>query len=268
MSIRTFGFVFLIYAASAVAGFGAPQLQFSSVVSPDDSEARHSLPDAITTAPEDGKRPYLIRLKPGKYQGQLIVPRSKSRIELVGETAEKTIITYGLNQYGSPKSGGQPIFNNASTVVLGDDFRAENVTFENSFGDHGQALALRVDGDRAIFKSCRFLGWQDTMLLKKGRQYFANCYIEGRVDFIYGAATAVFDRCEIHSKNGGYVTAANTPQDQPFGFVFLNCKLTGDPQPWIGPQNALAVPKQKNSPPMAYLGCSVASVCQRHIREL
>src|SRR5208282_997936 len=68
--------------------------------------------------------------------------------------------------------------------------------------------------------------------VNNGRQYFHNDYIAGRVDFIYGSGTAVFDHCEIHSKNGGHVTAASTPQDHPFGFVFLHCKLTGDAAPW------------------------------------
>ena len=107
-------------------------------------------------------------------------------------------------------------------IVLGDDFRAENITFQNTSGDHGQALALRVDGDRASFKNCRMLGWQDTLMMNQGRQYFADCYIEGRVDFIYGSATGVFAKCEIKSKNGGHVTAASTPENQAFGFVFLS----------------------------------------------
>jgi len=98
---------------------------------------------------------------------------------------------------------------------------------------------LRVDGDRAVFNHCRMLGWQDTVRLNQARQYLTNCYIEGRVDFIYGSATAVFDHCEIHSKNGGFVTAANTPRDKPYGFVFLDCKLTGDSTPWINPTNTV-----------------------------
>lgn len=73
----------------------------------------------------------------------------------------------------------------------------------------------------------------------------------GRVDFIYGSATAVFDHCEIHSRNGGHITAASTPPDQPYGFVFLHCKLTGDPQPWVSPAGTPASPSRQ---PMADLG--------------
>ena len=218
------------------------------------AQTRHSLQDSIDAVPDGNTKPCRILLNPGKYEGHVIVPKNKTNLESVGESTEKTIITSALNQYAASKPGGQPLFNNASFVVLADDFRAENITFENSLGDRGQALAMRVDGDRAVFKHCRLLGWQDTLLLKRGRQYFQDCYIEGRVDFIYGGATTIFDHCEIHSKNGGYVTAANTPQNQPYGFVFLNCKLTGDPRPWSGSQDVRTLSKAKSKPPLAYLG--------------
>ncbi len=86
-----------------------------------------------------------------------------------------------------------------------------------------------MDGDRAAFRNCRFLGWQDTILLNRGRQYFENCYIAGHVDFIFGAATAWFEQCQINCLRNGYITAASTPAEQPFGFVFSHCKITGEP---------------------------------------
>jgi len=103
----------------------------------------------------------------------------------------------------------------------------ENVTVANSAGPVGQALALRVDGDRVVFRHCRFLGWQDTILVNRGRHYFADCYIEGHVDFIFGGATAYFERCHIHCLKDGYITAASTPQGQPHGFIFADCRITG-----------------------------------------
>jgi pectinesterase len=183
-------------------------------------------------------------IKPGTYPGQIIVPKTKTHIKFSGEEMENTILTYPLNVQETNAETIWP-YKGTGVIVLGDDFRAENLTFQNTSGDHGQALALRVDGDRAEFNHCRMLGWQDTLMLNNGRQYFTNCCIAGRVDFIYGSATAVFDRCEIRSRNGGHVTAANTPPDQPFGFVFMNCRLTGDPQPWINPQG-MAVNTNKN----------------------
>jgi pectinesterase len=224
---------------------------YDAVIYEDGSGTQTNLQDAIAAAPDNGTNTFSILIKPGTYQGQIIVPKSKRHLKFVGENAEDTIVTYSLNQNEAPSPDGRPIYNNAGTVVLGDDFHAENITFQNTSGDHGQALALRADGDREVFNHCRFLGWQDTLLVNNGRYYFTNCYAEGRVDFIYGSAAAVFDRCEIHSKNGGHITAANTPKDRPFGFVFMNCNLTGDPQPWISPEG---IPANTNSPPKADLG--------------
>ncbi len=86
------------------------------------------------------------------------------------------------------------------------------MTFENSAGPVGQALAINIYADRAIFLNCRFLGWQDTVMTNRNRQYFQDCYIAGHVDFIFGAATVYFKNCEIHCRDKGSITAASTPQ--------------------------------------------------------
>lgn len=171
-----------------------------------------------------------IYLKPGTYEGPFVIPKSKTAITLIGEDAKTTKLTYARNVYETIPPGIDKF--NPCLNVRGNNFAASRLTIENTSGDHGQALAVRVDGDRAAFRDCRMLGWQDTLMTNNGRQYYKNCYIEGRVDFIYGSGTAVFEQCQIHSKNGGYVTAANTPQNRKYGFVFLKCKLTGDETPW------------------------------------
>lgn len=202
-----------------------------AIVSADGSGTYTTIQQAIDAAPDEGTKRFVILVKPGRYEGPIFVPKSKRRLCLVGEDAPGTVVTYGLNiREPDPKSAKG--FQGTGVIVLASDFTAERITFENTSGDHGQALALRSDGDRQVFRHCRFLGWQDTLMINNGRHYFENCYVEGRVDFIYGSATALFDRCEIHSKNGGHITAASTPQDRPFGFVFLRCRLTGDPKPW------------------------------------
>ena len=109
-------------------------------------------------------------------------------------------------------------------------------------------------------------------MVNNGRHYFTNCFIAGRVDFIYGSATAVFDRCEIQSKNGGYITAASTPKEKEFGLVFLNCKLTGDPKPWNPPVGQTQFEKSdakaylgrpwRSTASVAFLNCEVGA----HIR--
>lgn len=224
--------------------------RFNAIVAAEVSATHTNLQAAIDAAPDNSTNLYRILIKPGAYEGQFLVPPGKRHIQLVGEDLANTVLTYPLNVYET-NAATRMRFKGTGVIVLGDEFSAENITFQNTSGDHGQAPALRVDGNRAVFRHCRMLGWQDTLRLDDGRDYFTNCYIAGRVDFIYGSATAVFDHCEIHSKNGGHVTAANTPAEKPFGFVFMNCKLTGDPQPWI---SARGTPVNTNSAPLADLG--------------
>ena len=199
------------------------------VVALDGSGNFKSVQEAIMSVPAaTADSPVIIRIKPGTYRELIYLQREKRFFRLIGEDATRTILTYNLNA-NIVGSDGKPIgtFRTPSTQIDADDFVAEKITFENSAGPVGQALAIRVDGDRAVFRNCRFLGWQDTILLNRGRQYFENCYIEGHVDFIFGAATAWFERCHIHSLRDGYITAASTPTDQSFGFVFSHCKITG-----------------------------------------
>jgi pectinesterase len=210
-----------------------------------------TLQEAIAAVPDNNEERTVIHIKPGTYRGPVIVPKSKPNVVFEGEDAGQCVITWNRN-VKDPIPEGSDNFN-PGVQVLSDNFRAEKVTIENTSGDHGQALALRLDGERAVLKNCRLLGWQDTLMINNGRDYFKDCYFEGRVDFIYGSATAVFDHCEIHSKNGGYVTAASTPKEHPFGIVFLNCKLTGDLKPWIDPTGA-TTPKPSKGVPMTYLG--------------
>ncbi|MBN1865961.1 hypothetical protein JW916_01595 [Candidatus Sumerlaeota bacterium] len=224
--------------------------QPDAVVSPDGGKAHTTVQAAVAAVPENLTLPFVILIKPGKYEGQIVVPKTKPNVRFVAEDPTNTVLTYALNvQEIDDKT--DPKYNGTGVVVLADGFRAENLTFENTSGDHGQALALRIDGDRAVLKNCRLLGWQDTLRVDEGRQYFRDCHIEGRVDFIYGSGTSVFDHCVIHSKNGGYVTAASTAEDR-VGFVFTHCKLTNDPEPWVDPAENIRVRLSK--PPQAYLG--------------
>lgn len=227
--------------------------RYDAIVANDVSAAYTNLQAAINAAPDNGTKPFRILIRRGIYQGQFVVPKEKGHLELIGEEVTNTVLTYGLNVRESDTNTDKR-FMGTGVIVLGGNFHAESITFQNTSGDHGQALALRVDGDREVFKHCRMLGWQDTLMINNARQYFTNCYVAGRVDFIYGSATAVFDHCEIHSKNGGHVTAANTPKDQQYGFVFLDCKLTGDSQPWIDPQGVAVNTNKDGSAPRADLG--------------
>ena len=142
----------------------APDDKFDAVVSADGSGTQTTLQAAIAAAPDHATGGYTILIKPGTYAGQIIVPASKSHLRLVGENAEETLLTFARN-VRELDPADDPHFKGTGVVVLADgDFRADNLTFQNTSGDHGQALALRADGDHARFSHCRMLGWQDTPL--------------------------------------------------------------------------------------------------------
>lgn len=200
-------------------------------VASDGSAQFKTVQAAIMSVPSGSNtNPVVIHIKPGTYKELIYIQREKRFFKLIGESPTDTILTFDLYA-GITNAEGKPIgtFKTPSTTIDADDFTAENITFENSAGPIGQALAIRVDGDRAAFRNCKFLGWQDTILLNRGRQYFENCYVAGHVDFIFGAATTWFEKCEIHALRDGYLTAASTPMDVPFGYIFSNCKITGEP---------------------------------------
>ena len=172
-----------------------------------------------------------IFVKDGVYEEKVKVHAWNPKISLIGESAEGTVITHG-DHFDAIDRGRNSTFFTYTLLVQANDFIARNLTVENTAGPVGQAVALHVEGDRAVFENCRLLGHQDTVFAsgEGSRQYFKNCYIEGTTDFIFGGATAVFEDCHIHAReSGSYITAASTPEGVPFGFVFIDCRLTAAP---------------------------------------
>ncbi len=217
---------------SAITSANAAAPHADAVVARDGTGQFTSVQEAISAAPmkTDPATPrWVILVKPGTYNERIYVQRERGNIHVIGEAPESTVITFNLHA-NLPGPDGKPIgtFRTPTVQIDGDGMIWENITIANSAGPVGQALALRADGDRLEFHHCRFLGWQDTILVNRGRHYFSDCYIEGHVDFIFGAATAYFDHCHIHVLRDGYITAASTPKDQPHGFIFADCKITGE----------------------------------------
>ena len=183
-----------------------------------------SIQSAIDKVPERNKTRCTIRIRAGRYEEQVRIPAAKPFIAFLGESAEKTVISFRIsNKDAGSTSAAYAVY------IGGHDFLAENITFENSFGTGSQAVAALVEADRAVFRNCRFLGWQDTLYAKNGRQYYKDSYIEGHVDYIFGQAAAIFENCRIHSKGDGYVTAPmRFASDEGSGLVFLNSTLTSE----------------------------------------
>lgn len=222
MKKSAFGHLILLIFLSAVFAEAA-----DLTVAQDGSGDVKTVSEAIGRVPENNKKRFTILIKKGVYTEQVRIPAGKPFITLRGESAETTKLRFDINNKRAGTTSAAYAF-----YVGGHDFHAENLTFENSFDfkpglSGSQAVAVLSEADRLIFKNCRFLGWQDTLYAKNGRQYFENCYIEGNVDFIFGQAAAVFESCVIHSKGDGYITAPmRFAADEPSGFVFIDSKLT------------------------------------------
>jgi len=236
------------------------------VVAKDNSGNFTTVQHAISAVPDGNSKWFIIYIKNGVYKEKLKIEAAKSFIHIIGESNKDTILTYDdcKNTAGSTASS-------ASVTIIANDFIADNITFENSFdyfnsnlGDR-QAVAALLRGDRQVFNNCRFLGNQDTLFLRIGRQYLKNCYIQGHIDFIFGNGTTVFDNCEIHSlyKQGTSITASSTFESTEFGFIFLNCNITGDVKykdsssvflgsPWH--ESAIKVPMKSNT---VYINCKL-----------
>jgi len=201
-------------------------------VASDGSRQFETVQAAVDAVPDFRDDETRILLREGRYEEKLVVPTSKTNVTLVGENPEGTVLTFD-DYSGKPNRFGEEMgtTESSSCFLFGDDFTARDLTFQNDAGRVGQAVACRVDGDRAVFENCRFLGNQDTLYThgRESRQYYRDCYVEGTVDFVFGWATAVFEDCEIVCKGeSGYVTAASTPAENDFGYVFDDCVVTHD----------------------------------------
>ena len=217
----------LLLLLSVVSVAWAQERQDTIVVSRDGTGNFRTLQEAIESARAFMEYTVTIYVKNGVYKEKVIVPSWVENIDIIGEDRDKTIITYddhaNINKMGT--------FRTYTVKVEGSDITFKNLTIENNAAQLGQAVALHTEGDRLKFINCRILGNQDTIYTgaKFTRLYFKDCYIDGTTDFIFGPSTALFEDCIIHSKRNSYVTAASTPKEAKYGYVFKHCKLTAEP---------------------------------------
>ena len=220
----------------AVAFIALPVSAETLHVSHDTGAQYQTVQAAVDALPDAGGD---IEIAPGTYREKLVVARNGVHLKGTGAKPEDTVLVYGDS---SLTAGGT--FKSFSVNAAGDDFHADNLTIQNDYwlnpdNKPSQAVALALNGDRAVLTHVRLLGHQDTLYANKGpggrmaRQYFADCYVEGHVDFIFGNAKAYFKDCEIHglAHNSVMYTAQskNSPSEDS-AYVFEHCTLTADPQ--------------------------------------
>lgn len=238
--------------------------KYDLVVAKDGSGDFMTIQEAINAVPDYNSKELRILVAPGIYHEKVVVPESKSHVTLVARTEGEAIISY--DDYASRLSTvtGRNVGTSGSSTIFiyAPYFEADGIVFENTASREswkeegrgvGQAVAALVAGDFAVFRRCKFLGHQDTLYAygcksdprtkaaqeaaktqripenMQSHQYYEDCYIEGTVDYIFGWAIAYFNRCELHSLGGGYITAAATPEGQSYGYVFNECHITAEP---------------------------------------
>jgi len=200
---------------------------FNMTVAKDGSGDFTSIQEAINAAKGFPNKRVTIKIKNGIYNEKVEVYEWNNRLSLIGENRTKTIITYD-DYFDQLNLGRNSTFHTPTLLVQGNDFFAKNLTIKNTAGEVGQAVALAAHANRVKIENCTITGNQDTLYTtgEGFKQYFKDCYIEGTTDFIFGQATVLFENCTIHSKTNSYITAASTPKDVEYGYVFKNCQLT------------------------------------------
>lgn len=202
------------------------QYKYVFTVAKDGTGDYYNIQDAIDAMRVYPLAPITLYIKNGTYREKIDLPPTNTDITFIGENVDSTIIVY--DDYSG--KGRHTTFTSYTVKVSGNRFRAANISFVNSAGPVGQALALYVDADKAVFTNCKFLGNQDTIFSggETSNQLFDHCFIEGTTDFIFGPGTAVFSHCTIRAKSNSFITAASTTRGKKHGFVFLNCTITAD----------------------------------------
>nr|DAD23307.1 TPA_asm: hypothetical protein HUJ06_024770 [Nelumbo nucifera] len=204
------------------------EIQPDVVVAKDGSGNFRTVQEAVASAPDDGKSRYVIYVKKGTYKENVEIGKRKKNVMLAGDGMNSTIITGSLNV-----DDGLTTFNSATVAAVGDGFIAQDICFQNTAGPQKhQAVALRVGADQSVINRCRIDAYQNTLYAHSLRQFYRDCYITGTVDFIFGNAAVVFQKCKLIARKPmtaqkNMVTAQDRiDPNQNTGTSIQNCDIT------------------------------------------
>ncbi|KAK9101655.1 hypothetical protein Scep_025085 [Stephania cephalantha] len=215
----------------------APTVTADVTVAADGSGNFKTIAAAVAAAPEKSSKRYVIKIKAGVYRENVEVPKKKTFLMFVGDGRRNTIVTGSRNV-----KDGSTTFHSATVAVVGNNFLARDITFENTAGpSKHQAVALRVGSDLSAFYRCDILAYQDTLYVHSLRQFFTECLVVGTVDFIFGNAAVVLQNCDLHGRrpNSGqrnmFTAQGRTDPNQNTGIVIQKCRIgaTSDLAPVI-----------------------------------
>ncbi|WP_030263766.1 pectinesterase family protein [Streptomyces violens] len=197
---------------------------------------------AVDAVPTGNDGAVTLAVAPGTYREQVRIPATKPNLTLLGTGDDRadTVIVYDTpNEYGG--SSGS-----ATVLIAARDVTVRHLTVINDFDEAAhdlnseQALAMKTTGDRIVFEDTAFKGNQDTLMTDSpkldtvSRVYLRDSYIEGDVDFVYGRATTVIENSLIKAlsrgsnSNNGYITAASTWKNNPYGFLVTGSRIISD----------------------------------------
>ncbi|MBN1127825.1 MAG: hypothetical protein JXA71_02490, partial [Chitinispirillaceae bacterium] len=203
------------------------QIKYDMTVAKDGSGSHSTVQAAFNAVPKNSATRTVIYIKNGSYKEKLTLETDRKNVTVIGQSRDNVKLTW--DDYSGKVVNGETIGTSTSrsTYIKAEGFCAVNLSFENSAGPVGQALAIYIGGDKAIFYNCKFLGRQDTYYAGNCRQFIRNCYIEGTTDFMFGPSTTWFDSCQIYSYGGTAITAASTEQYVTYGYVYRYCTISG-----------------------------------------
>uniref|UniRef100_A0A7N0U602 Pectinesterase n=1 Tax=Kalanchoe fedtschenkoi TaxID=63787 RepID=A0A7N0U602_KALFE len=208
------------------------QLKPNVVVAKDGSGDYKTLSDAVHHIPKKSNKTFVIYVKEGIYEEQVIFNSSLTNVFLYGDGPTKTKITGSLNY-----ADGITTSKTATVIVLGDFFTARDIGFENSAGpEKHQAVALRVQSDFSVFQNCRMDGYQDTLYTHTKRQYYRDCVVTGTIDFVFGDSPVLFQNCTfmVRKPNDNQFNAVTAQgrkeRRQPSGIVIQGSRIIADPE--------------------------------------
>ena len=230
------------------------QVKYDMTVAQDGSGNYTTVQAAFNAVGANKTTRTVIYIKNGTYKENLTLDAARGNVTIIGQSRDNVKLTY--DNYSGKVVNGDTLSTSTSSsaYIKSDGFCAIDISFENSSGPVGQAVAVYITGDKAIFYNCRFLGRQDTWYADRCRQFIRNCYIEGTTDFMFGPSTAWFDSCQIYSYGGTALTAASTEQYVTYGYVFRYCSVTGA----AGVSTALGRPWRAFAA-VSFLNCSLSS---------
>lgn len=244
----------LLFTGMSIAGYAQYEKSpFQAIVAADGSGDYLTIQKAVDAVPEGRNKPWLILVKNGSYAGQVIIPKNKPYVHLIGQDKDKTIIHLNLNVGGKPTdkeleentvywrysvhNPESPVYKyeRAVVIVYGNHFYTQNISFINDWGVESfsgpQALAMSSQADCASFYNCTFRSFQDTWMTSTDdshRHYVKNCWIEGAVDYFYGSGDVLLENCTLYNVRSGSVIVAPCHKNSKYGYAFRNCIVDGN----------------------------------------